>query len=386
MIRPFHSGPKPPNLLLIQRILPPYRLPVFQSLACSQTFSLTLAYGEAPPGSALESLPAPSGIQVRRVRNHFFLKEKVVLQEGVCALVRSRRYEVIIAEFNPRILSNLLAFMEARRRAIPFVWWGHGLRPNTGPKAAAIYRFFAKKADALILYSQEGVEGLARLGVNPQKCFVAWNSIDTERIAQLAKSTVRRTRILCIGRLIPEKKVDLLVRAFASIVTQLDEQSTLALVGDGPERSALEELADTLGIRERVEFVGSLYEQEALAPWFRSSLVCVSAGYVGLSAIHSLAYGVPMVVAREEPHSPEIAALEEGINCLFFRSNDEAALGAVILELTGDEERRAAFGRAGQEGVQSKFSIAAMVEAFEAAVTFACQARRHPGVAKDARE
>ena len=359
--------------MILQRILPPYRLAFFQALACSPDFALTLAYGQASSESALESVPNPAGVQTELVVNAYYGKnERIILQSGVLPLLRSGRYETVIAEFNPRILTSILACWSARRRGLKFLWWGHGVRPKSGRVDRGIYRWLAGLADGLIFYSTQGAEEFVRLGIPREKTFVAWNSLSTEEIEPLVRPAPAegRTRILYIGRLIAEKKVALLLRGFALAAAHLDPKTVLTIIGEGPEGERLKNLADQLAISGQVEFVGSLYEQSQLAPYFNAAWVSVSPGYIGLSAIHSLAYGLPMLVADTEPHSPEIAAIEDGVNALFFASDDPEALSKAMIELAADRAKQERMSLAARQTVRQHFSIHQMVEAFEEAVRY----------------
>ena len=369
---PAPRGPR--RILILQRILPPYRLAFFQALAGRPKFDLTLACGQASKESALESLTNPEKVRTQLLVNRYFGKnERFIIQSGSLALLRTKKYDVVIAEFNPRIVTNVLACLSARRRGLKFIWWGHGFRPNSGAADRGIYLFLARLADALIFYSAAGADSLIGQGLPKEKAFVAWNSINLEEIDGLSEQTSprARTRILYIGRLIAEKKVALLFRAFALAADRLDPGATLTVIGDGPERAALDTLARQLGISDRVEFVGSVYRQAALAPYFNTAWVSVSPGYVGLSAIHSLAYGVPMLVADREPHSPEIAAIEEGVNAVFFDSDDAEALCQALIKLAGDPAKQQAMSRTARQTVRQRFSIEGMVQAFDDAICYA---------------
>jgi len=363
-----------PSVLFVQRILAPYRLALFQGLARSGEFSATFAYGEAPPQSALESIADPPGLTVLPLRNHFFgAHETVIVQRGLSHLIASMRYRIVVAEFNPRIVSNLLAFFQARRRGIRFVWWGHGFRPRSGAIARQIYLWLAARADAIIFYDAQGAEKFVASGMPRDKLFVAWNSIDTQSIDQLLRPwvTEERPNIVCIGRLIPEKKVDLLIQGFAQACPQLNPATKLVLIGDGPTRASLEELVRQNRIEDRVVFVGSVYEEENLAPWFNSAWLSISPGYIGLSAIHSLAFGVPMLVADKEPHSPEIAAIEAGTNSQFFQANNAEDLARNLVELSREPSRLERMSAAALKTVRERFSTGSMIRTFEAALRFA---------------
>ena len=375
MLLNFRSTPLDPHLVLIlQRILPPYRLAFFQSLARSPKLTLTLAYGEASQNSALTSIPPPPGIPTTTIKNFYWgIDETIVLQVGSLSLLHANRYDTVIAEFNPRILSNVLACFAARRRGLKFIWWGHGFRPKSGPVAQLIYLWLAAHAHAVIFYTSEGAKKMIKRGMPQEKAFIAWNSIDTEEILRLKQEFVpdQRPRILCIGRLIPEKKVDLLLRGFALAVPRISAAARLTIIGDGPQREPLGRLAEQLGIAERVDFIKGTYEQKQLAPYFNTSSISVSAGYVGLSAIHSLAYGIPMIIADKEPHSPEIAAIEDGVNAVFFQAGQADGLADQIVDLLCAPTRLRQMSQSAQTSVLRKFSLAAMVLAMEQAIQYA---------------
>lgn len=382
--------PLKPSVLVLQRILPPYRVALFRGLAASPGFSLRLAYGQPSAASALESVAAPPGVRTLPLRNIYGgADEAVVVQRGVARLLASGGYDTLIAEFNPRILSNVWAAWRARRLGMRVIWWGHGLRPRTSGPALRAYLALSRLADGFVFYSDAGADRFAALGEPREKLFVAWNSVDTQEIERLRRETplAGRHRVLGIGRLIAPKKNDLLLRAFAQARPALPPQTRLTLIGDGPERAALAALATHLGIAGSVEFAGSLYGQEALAAYFNESWVSVSAGYVGLSAVHSLAYGVPMLVARDEPHSPEIAAVEPGVNARLFPSDDPAALAGALAALAADPAGWASQSAASVHTVRERFSIGAMVRSFEETIRYVHrpQGGGEPGLTRSCR-
>ena len=96
--------------------------------------------------------------------------------------------------------------------------------------------------------------------------------------------------------------------------------------GEGPERASLEKLASELGISDATTFTGAIYDQKSLAPWFNDAWASVSPGALGLSAVHSLAFGVPMVVARDEGHGPEISTIRDGENGARIWEGDGTAI------------------------------------------------------------
>ena len=361
-----------PSVLLIQRVIIPYRVAFFQELAQSDMLDLTIATGVSRLLDGMDSLSEVEGVCIQRLGNHAIGPDvKALWQTSLLSKIISRRFDIVVAEFNIRIVSNVLACLLSKALRQRFVWWGHGMSPKSSSLSVRIRRWLISISDAIIMYDDVNARRMVDSGVPGNKVFVAMNSIDTDRIAEVTQGTKSfpRTRVLCIGRLIPSKKVDLLIEGFALACEGLPEETTLAIVGDGPERAKLELLASKLGIGGRVEFAGSIYEEDKLAPYFLSSWICVSPGYVGLSAIHSLAYRLPVLVAKDEPHSPEISALADGVNSVFFKSDDPNELARVLVELSGCPQYLAKLSSEAIQTVQDKYSVQAMTHTFEEVVT-----------------
>ncbi len=362
---------RPPRVLIVQRIIPHYRVPLFRTLCSSEKMCVTVAYGLRSHSASLESVINPTGVSVVLLQNLLLgAGTHLTYQRGLLPLLRKSDFDVVIAEFDVHILSNLTACFWTKRSNVGFIWWGHGISPHARPLSRHIRLWWSRWADAMIFYDAERAGRFVSWGVPARKVFVAWNSIDIEEIAPLVQdwSSVHRNRVLCIGRLIPEKRVDLLVKGFHKARPHLPSDTRLTIIGDGPERQKLDALVHELNLQRCVDLVGALHSQEQLAPYFNSSVVSVSPGYIGLSAIHSLAYGIPMLVADNEPHSPEIVAIQDGVNARFFAMGSAGSLADSLVQLVTDTQLLPEMSAAARRAVQERFSIAGMVEAFEAAV------------------
>lgn len=365
---------RPARVLIQNPMLPPYRVELFKALAASPRLDVTFSYGLAKEGSALKDVRDVPGIEVLSVRNNYLFGGSVTLQRGLLKHLGAHRWDAMVASLDPRLAYNLLAFVKARWQGTRFIWWGHGIRPRG--RFANIYRRLAMMADAVILYSEEGRKKLEEKGVPSDRLFVAWNSIDTATIDRLRSSDWSgRNRVLTIGRLSPEKKVDLLVEAFAKCLPSLSEDVRLSIVGEGNEKEVLVAKARDLGIGSRVDWHGAIYRHEELAPIFNASCICVGSGCVGLSAIHALAFGVPMLFADNEPHGPEVEALIPGTNSASFAAGDPVSLAGALEALLGDRRGLQALGTSGAEKVSREFSVDQMVKVFEEAIAYACRAR-----------
>jgi len=363
----------PTRVLLLQRVLAHYRLPFFRRLATSEKLSMSYGYGREHRRASLKSVCSPVGLNVVPLANWHVGSRMAVFQAGVRRQLRSGKYDTVVAEFNPRIISNVLACFLAKRLNLPFVWWGHGIGPKTSAFGLRLRLRLIHSAGALICYGAAEAERLIEAGISREKVYVAPNSIDLDDIQKYRREQPQKARrsVLFVGRLIPKKKVDLLLRGFAKAVDRCEAGTTLVIIGDGPERANLEAEAEQLGISDRVEFTGEILDQEQIARRFNSAWLYVSPGYIGLAGIHSLAYGVPVLCADKEPHAPEIAALEDGVNSRFFSSDDADDLASQLGRLAKEDSQWQRMSTAARNSVDNRFGLDNMVDAFKRAIAFA---------------
>jgi glycosyltransferase involved in cell wall biosynthesis len=241
-----------------------------------------------------------------------------------------------ILDLNPRSFTawSLLVLRKiARRRTL---LWGH-LHPRAGggSRTAILRRTMRRWSSGTVLYGYEGVLA-ARKDLPHSPVWVAPNSIYGERKMALARSDRPYTKVVYVGRLVPEKKVDLLIRAFA--LSGLHSNGVrLSIMGDGSDRERLVRLTADMEISDFVDFHGHETRPDAIARLYDDALCSVSPGYVGLSLTQSNGFGVPMLVARDEPHSPEIE-LERFGGVSYFDSDKPESLAIALSELPRDGE------------------------------------------------
>jgi glycosyltransferase involved in cell wall biosynthesis len=141
--------------------------------------------------------------------------------------------------------------------------------------------------------------------------------------------------------------------------------SRLVLIGAGSEEAELRSLVERLGIQPRVSFPGWISNPAGLRGEYESSFASASPGFAGLGLTQSAGFGVPMVVASDEPHSPEIE-LSERDAVEWFRSDDAEDLARAlrVLWLTRHNLPR----RELQDWISESYSAEAMARGLEAAL------------------
>lgn len=170
-------------------------------------------------------------------------------------------------------------------------------------------------------------------------------------LADDAPASRNGSNLLFLGRLESGPKgLDLLLAAFADLVER-NTDAHLTIAGDGPGRTDLEALAFSLGVSERVAFVGRV---EGDAKWRllgRSTILVIPSRYesFGLVALEALAAGTP-IVAFDIPSMREILTDGSGELVPTFEA---PALTDALAELLDDPDRRAAMVEAGRARVKA---------------------------------
>ena len=171
--------------------------------------------------------------------------------------------------------------------------------------------------------------------------------------------------ILVAGRLVPEKGVDVLIRAFARIAPS-HPTARLVVAGDGPSRDGLASLATDLGLAGRVEFRGRLAHADTLAAIRQAWCVCVPSLWqepFGMIAAEAQMHGVAVVASRAGGLAEIV---EDGVTGHLVAPGDADSLAARLAAACADPDAARRLGAAGHERARERFSIDAFADRFEA--------------------
>ena len=259
----------------------------------------------------------------------------------------------IPAGLGPYLLNRLLR--------IPYVVFLGGRdvpRPNPDPPyyehlykvLTPAIRAIWRRASAVVACS-EGLRELARQTDPRLPIEVIPDGIDLDRFQPALGSEKETVRVLSIGRLIPRKGFDTLLRAAAIVRDRTRTPFEVEIVGDGPERKALEALAQRLGITALVRFAGTVPYERLPERYAAADLYVLPSHAEGmpLVVLEAMATELP-IVATDVQGMDELVA--DGVNGRRFPPGDAERLAEHLLELLGDAERRRAFGRASRARVE----------------------------------
>ncbi len=230
----------------------------------------------------------------------------------------------------------------------------------------ALDRYLARRTAAIIVNSRGVEEFYTEHGLPAAKMRVIYNGIgpapasSTTREALLAELQLPAgARIIgAVGRLWPQKRLKDLIWA-TDLLRVIREDAHLLVIGDGPQRQALERYARLCHIADRVHFLGERGDVPRLMPHF--DLLWLASGYEGLPNVvmEAMACGVP-VVASDIWGNRELVVHEQ--TGFLVRLGDRAGLARFANKILDDPALAQRLGAAGRERIAAEFTVAAMVE------------------------
>jgi N-acetyl-alpha-D-glucosaminyl L-malate synthase BshA len=148
----------------------------------------------------------------------------------------------------------------------------------------------------------------------------------------------------------PVKRVADVVQVFARVAKELPAR--LALIGDGPDRSTAEWLAHSLGIHDRIHFLGKQERVSELLPLADLMLMPSEMESFGLAALEAMACETPAIATRVGGVSELIT---DGVDGLLFQVGEVDAMAAASVALLKDAERHGAMRKAARKTAQDRF-------------------------------
>ena len=352
-------------IALQQPIIADYRMGLFRLLRERWGDAFQVYAGDADFGGS----PVSTGEaweHFEHVENYYIVGGRFLWQWGSFNKLLSA--DVTILNGNMRMLSNTGVLLLRKLLGRRTILWGHAEGRNGF--ASAIRGFYLRFCDGFIAYT-ESQAAMLREGYPRLKVWVAANACVHARDCVPAEAALEEIdSILYVGRLVEAKKVQLLLEGFiyAKQTALLPESVRLVFVGDGAERGSLEAGAEAVGLAGCIDFAGHVSDIAELRDYYRRAICSVSPGYVGLSATQSFSFGVPMLIARDEFHSPEIEACKEGFNAEFFESNKPQSLADHLKRMVAATEVSLTNRKKVSAWTASHYSFEAMQDAFVNAV------------------
>jgi glycosyltransferase involved in cell wall biosynthesis len=294
----------------------------------------------------------------------------------VAALIREERPHVLhthTAKAGAIARAAAILAGNARPPIVVHTFHGHVLKGYFDPARTAFFRrveqALARTADVLVAVSPEVRDELVELDVAPREKFVVIRlgiPLEERLADRTADSDYRALYgipknafvVGWVGRMTGVKDTGAVLEIVRSARTH-GVDAVLCMVGDGPDRTQLEQLAHELGIARACYFVGY---QEDVAGYYRLFdafvLPSVNEG-TPVSAIEALASGTP-VVANRVGGVPDV--VRDGLDGFLVDPGDVTSAGAKLAVLAGDDGLRKKMGEAGRKRVLERYAVSRLVD------------------------
>ena len=290
-------------------------------------------------------------------------------------LMSRQRPSLIHAHFG---IEGVSALGLARQLGIPLVTTFHGfdatLKTHAMLGSPAWFRYpllrrkLAREGNLFLCASSFIRQKLLETGFPESRTHTHYIGVDCQTIRPRADFE-ETPLILHVARLVEVKGTRYLLRAFATVARKYD-RVRLLIIGDGPLRRQLHALTTSLGVRDRVEFLGAL-PHAAVLSWMRKAAMLVLPGIrtatgreegLGMVLLEAAATGLPIVGSRVGG-IPE--CMLEGKTGFLVPERDEDALAQRLSDLLENPGKRQQMGAAGRALVESRFNIDRQTAALE---------------------
>jgi glycosyltransferase involved in cell wall biosynthesis len=223
-------------------------------------------------------------------------------------------------------------------------------------------RVSLRRADRVVTLARAFVDHLTRRGVQAERVMVLHNAIDArprrrideerQRLRALWGIDAGEPVVLCVGRLSREKGHRDLIAALARLKTRHRVAPfRLVVAGDGPERNALQSLAQRAGIADAIRWLGYIENAERLYGGADAAVLPSHSEGSPVALLEAAAYGLP-IVATAVGGVPEI--LEDGESGLLVPPRDPDALAAALYVIVADRTTAARLGRNAHAAVAAR--------------------------------
>ena len=326
------------KLCIIYNTAPHYREAIFQKI--DEEYDCDWYFG--PMRLDIKEM------DVTKLKNVHWIKQygnpnKLMVKKGMLMLLFKKKYQNYFMLAETRSITDWL-FLWMAHTFFPkkkvYIWTHGWYGKEMGPIAKMKIWLF-NNVTGTFVYSNYARNLLINEGVPADKLFTIHNSLHYDQQKALRESIKpsvlyydhfgnNNPVVIFIGRLTKVKQLDMLVDAVSDLNKQ-GHSCNLVFVGDGTERKALEQQISELRIQDIVWFYGACYDEKINAELIYNADLCVAPGNVGLTAMHTMVFGTPVISHNEfKWQMPEFEAIRAGETGDFYEYQNEQSLVQTI--------------------------------------------------------
>ena len=310
------------------------------------------------------------GFHVHRVRALRKNPDVCAVHEMLTYAVSSSLHGLRFAkQFQPDIVQVFFgipagggAYLLKKRRNVPYVVFLGGRDvPSRNPDPPyyrwlylllkPVIRAIWGNASAVVACS-EGLRELARETDSDVKMDVIPDAVDLETFTPVQRDAYpEKVRVLTIGRLIPRKGFQFLIRALPQVLEKVSHNFEIEVVGDGPYHGELLKLAENLGVISHLHFAGSVPYPKLPEKYSNADLLILPSLAEGmpLVVLEAMGTGLPIIASRVQGIDELV---DDGVNGALFDPGDVDGLAHCLVKLINANEGRIEMGKASIERVK----------------------------------
>jgi phosphatidylinositol alpha-1,6-mannosyltransferase len=280
-----------------------------------------------------------------------------------------RQEKVEVLHCGHVLTSGVTGLLLKRRRRLPYAVYAYGADVLDYRRRRSLERLQQRvllEAEGIVTIGDFTVGLLQELGVPAGRIVKVLMGIDTRRFRPDVDGTPVRVRhglgagpvLLSVARLVERKGHDMVIQALREVRRHLPDARYL-IVGSGPERARLEQVAQQTGVAGAVHFAGFVPEADLPAYYAACDCFLLCSRQVGTNVegagnvtLEASASGRPVVVGRSGGTEEHVAHGETGI---LVDPTDPAAIAEAVVSILGNPERARKLGHQGRRMVEERF-------------------------------
>ena len=352
-----------------------YRIPFFRRLA--ELYDVDFLFTHAKKVEGL------NGVNYEILRNYFGVALGLILR------FLKKDYDVIVNgdwDGIPGIIEMISGFTIAKLQRKPFIIWSENWdwkRPLKTKLPLPLIRVIISHSNACLVPGTKHKEFIVSLGASSDEVFIMPNVsnliikeedyVNKDKLKE--KFAIENKKVvLYVGRLVKNKGVDYLIKAFAELINER-EDVVLIIIGRGECRDELELLSKNLNIEDSVYFMGYV-EDELLPAYYLLCDICV---------VPSITYGMadpcPLVVNEAMYFEKPVIAtdavgaafdmIKDGENGFMVPEKDSDALYSAMKKIISDPELEKKMGKESKKIIREGFTYEHMLDGFRKAINHA---------------
>jgi glycosyltransferase involved in cell wall biosynthesis len=368
---------KKPKVAIITNIITTYRKGFYDRLFSIDDIHVEVFCQDFMPGMNLNSIHKDYPQNVHIIKYNSAKKEKIVWQY-IPWLKILKSFDVVFVAGNPRVITDVLfgTFCRIINKKVVLWTMAHSFRGNRITENIRLV--WTKIFPIIFVYTDKEVDFLKNKGFKSSYILGMNNGLDQKKIDKAIDNITNndlenwkinnkfdnRAIIISCARLEKKNNFKLLLKALPQVIKEIPDLLWL-VIGAGEEEDFLKSEVQNMELTNHVSFLGQIYEESKLTPYFLTASVFVHPSSIGLSLLHAFGYGLPVIVhGVEELHGPEFTAFINGETGLVFEKDNQNDLSSKIINLLKSPDRIREMGINAQFIARNTYNVDVMVERF----------------------